>query len=183
MLKGWRGRHWANLPLVVLTGNVCEKGLNDQNTLFIYVCIYLFVFWDRVSLGSPGWTWTCHSPASASQVLRLQVCIACSASNLFIFIWSFLYPLCPSFEIQEVRIVCVHGLMETTWQKKEERNSQSAFACNNSRHLEELKWQTKYLGGNTMIKGILLSYLHPKAETISWLYQTLLEVTFPISYP
>jgi hypothetical protein len=34
-----------------------------------------------------------------------------------------------------------------------------------------------------MIKGILLSYLHPKAETISWLYQTLLEVTFPISYP
>lgn len=32
-----------------------------------YICFYLFIFWHRVSLSSPGWPWTCsNAPPSAS---------------------------------------------------------------------------------------------------------------------
>jgi hypothetical protein len=32
---------------------------------------FFFVVWDRVSLCSPGWPWTCNPPASASWVVGI----------------------------------------------------------------------------------------------------------------
>jgi hypothetical protein len=39
-----------------------------------FICYAFVCVCDRVSLCSPGWTWTCYHPASASWVLRLQMC-------------------------------------------------------------------------------------------------------------
>jgi hypothetical protein len=55
---------------------VCWGGSMVPSFMLLF-CVFCFVyfalFWDRVSLCSPGWPLT-HSSASVSQELGLQVC-------------------------------------------------------------------------------------------------------------
>jgi hypothetical protein len=46
-------------------------------------CLIFFLFWNRVSLYSPGWPGTGHFPSSDSWVLGLQVCTTTPSSNHF----------------------------------------------------------------------------------------------------
>lgn len=43
------------------------QGLNPWeyhwDTSWSHLCIYLFIFWDRVLVSCPGWPWTCCPPA------------------------------------------------------------------------------------------------------------------------
>jgi hypothetical protein len=56
-------------PGLELLGCLCVR-------VFCLVGLFSFLFfWYRVLLCSTSWPWTQDSPASASQVLRLQVCI------------------------------------------------------------------------------------------------------------
>jgi hypothetical protein len=42
-----------------------------MNVIGIFIYLLILAFWDRVSLCSPCWSWTCDPPASASRVLGL----------------------------------------------------------------------------------------------------------------
>jgi hypothetical protein len=47
---------------------------------------FVWCFWDRVSIGSPGWPWTQDPPVSTSQELEKQACTTISCRKDYLVV-------------------------------------------------------------------------------------------------
>ena len=71
----------------------CYNWTQIRRTFAFYSCcsvLFVTLFWEEVSLGTPGWSWSQDFLDSSYQVLRLQICANISNCNSILVIVSFL---------------------------------------------------------------------------------------------